>query len=191
MKTKYDFTSEGSITATLIDDYYLWIAFQGSDNECVLKKVSAFDPELTYFNLTITASKITKMYKDATYLYLAFDDSVYIGARFSKNNPLITYSYLTKPTVITERAVDVIASATKLYFLTPGESGAYVNVIEYNSSAVYVETHALSDSTGDITEAKKFDIDESGFVWIVSEPSDIEIVKLNSTTGLFNKYTIT
>lgn len=187
MKNKFTY-SENRVTAIANDGYYLWIAFLGEDGISRLYKVSAFDPELRYYNLSITADEIKKIMVDTTYIYLALNSS-YLGERLSKANPLGTYTYINKPVGITEKAVDLVFDNTHIYFLIPGEisetNTKIVRILKSNLS--YVETIDLTT----VNNATKIDIDESGRLWVVSEVDPIKLTKVYYDTAWhFTTYTL-
>src|SRR5574343_1853239 len=165
MKDKYTFSGKQKITASFVTGDYIWIAFYGVDNECTLYQSSVFNPNQIFWDLDITADEIKSIVEDATYLYLALDDTTNIGGKVTKASPAVTY--FVKNVGIIEEAVDVIEDSTFVYFLTPGiDSGVNSKIAKYNkSSRAFVEIIDLST----VTNAKNIDIDNSGVLWVQSD----------------------
>lgn len=166
MKSKYTFVGEQKITATFVSGNYIWIAFYGVANKCTLYKSSIFNPNLIYWDVKITGDKINYIIEDTTYLYLALDDSIYIGAKVTKNNPSII-TYFTKHVSLTEKAIDLTKDSTYIYFLIPGiDSGTNTKIAKYNASTrAYVETIDLAT----LNNTTKIDIDIDGVLWTISD----------------------
>jgi len=166
MKEKYTFVGEQKVTASFVSGNYIWIAFYGISNKCSLYKSSIFNPNLIYWDIEITGNEINYMIEDTTYLYLALDDSTYIGAKVEKNNPS-TITYFTKDVGITEKAIDLTRDTTYIYFLIPGIAfGTNTKIVKYNASTrAYVETIDLAT----VSNAKKIDTDVNGNLWLVSD----------------------
>jgi hypothetical protein len=190
MNIKKFLYTENTISATLINGYYLWLAYEGSSNVCHLLKNSAFDPSVNYFTLNVTANKINQMWQDSTYLFLALNDSAKLGCRINKQNPINSQTYFTKPIGIVEEAIDLIMDTSFVYFLIPGTaSGTNAKVLRFNKSATYIQTINL---TG-ITNAQKIDIDSSGNLWVIVNTVPPKAVKIQYISGVysFSTYIIT
>jgi len=177
MKNKYSFTGEQKITATLVDEDYLWICFYGVSNRCALYKSSKFNPNIKYWDVDISADEVTAIIDDTSYLYLSLDDSVSMGAMVNKVTPS-TIAYYSIPAGVTEKAIDLIDDETYIYFLTPGiESGANSQIIKYDKSTLnFVEIIDLAKSGEIIENASKIDIDGLGNLWVVSELNSTPIL---------------
>ena len=88
MSNKRFIFSENKITAQAINQSsnHIWLAFsQDGDGNCAIQKVSAFDPDQLYYDIDIAVDEIVKMFISGSYLYLAYDDSSLIGARYNSN----------------------------------------------------------------------------------------------------------
>jgi hypothetical protein len=182
MKTKYTFPGKQAITSQLVSGEFLWIAFFGEDSICSLYKSSVHNPNYRYWEVEITAEEIKYMIEDNSYLYLALDHSVYIGAKVKKTSPT-TINYFTKEDGITEEAVDLVDDGTYIYFLIlgTGATGENTKICKYNKSTrAFVETIDLSD----VNNAKKIDIDNQGNIWVVSNLDSVPIItKIWMDTG--------
>jgi len=177
MKNKYSFTGEQKITATLVDEDYLWICFYGVSNRCALYKASKFNPNIKYWDVDIAADEVTGIIDDTSYLYLSLDDSLSMGAVVNKVTPS-TITYYSIPLGVTEKAIDLINDETYMYFLTPGiNSGTNSQIIKYNKSTLdFIEIIDLSKSGEIIENASKIDIDGVGNLWVVSELNSTPIL---------------
>jgi len=154
MESKHTF-SLTECTAIYKESTYLWVAFNVSGGICHLYKLDAYDLTNLFFDISVTATKITGIIDTGSYIYCSLDDVTNIGIRISKTNPLVDYTYIPIPAGITEEAVGVTYDATKLYFLTPGLiSGTNAKVVVFTlSSLAYSETVTLTS----ITDARKID----------------------------------
>lgn len=178
--TKYDYNVT-VISAICQVGEYLWIAFTGSGGNSILKKVSAFNPYQVFFTITVSVDNINKIKSYGDYIYLAIDDSNYIGVYFNSNSPLTTYGYLDRPIGITEESIDVSISSTNIFFLTAGVlSGTNSKVVRFSSST-YVFGEIIDLST--ITNANTMDIDGSNNLWIATNELSPKLVKVYNSGG--------
>jgi hypothetical protein len=165
MNSKYIFSGKQKITTSFVTGDYIWLAFYGVSNICSLYESSVFNPNLIYWNLNVTADEIKSIVEDASYLYLALDDTTNIGGKVTKASPAI--AYFIKNIGIIEEAIDIIEDATYVYFLTPGlGSGVNTKIAKYNKTTrAFVEIIDLTT----VTNAAKIDIDNSGNLWVQSD----------------------
>ena len=165
MKNKYTFSGNQKITASFITGDYIWLAFYGVANSCKLYEASVFNPNILYWDLSVTSDKINSIVEDTTYLYLALDDATNIGGKVTKASPAL--AYFIKNVGIIEEAVDVTQDSTYVYFLTPGNiSGANSKIAKYNKTTrAFVEIIDLTT----VTNASKMDIDNTGVIWVQSD----------------------
>ena len=187
MKNKFEF-NENTISATLIDELYLWIAFEGVDSVSTIYKSSIFNPNTVYWNVDIVGDEITSLWQDTLYVYGSLDDDTNIGVRFLKTSPN-SFSYYTIHSGINEKAIDLITDATYVYFLTPGIiSGENAKIVKYNkTSLAYVETIDLTT----VFNAKKIDIDRSGNLYVLSDTNPVILTKVSYSGGWsFTSYTL-
>lgn len=187
MKNKFIF-NENSVSYTLIDDNYIWIAFDGIDNISTIYKSSVFNPNTIFWNVDVVADEITSLWQDTLYVYGSLDDDTNIGVKFLKTSPN-TFSYYVKQSGINEEAIDVIVDATYIYFLTPGTiSGENAKICKYNkTSLAFVETIDLTT----VFNANKIDIDRSGNLWVLSDTNPVILTKVYySGSWLFTSYTL-
>lgn len=185
---KYNY-EESKISSIINDAYggpYLWLAFESLTDTCLLKKVSAFDPYQTYYNLDIPASKIVKMYTDTTsYLYMAVENSSYLGYRYQKNNPNGTVVNYTRPSGLLEMPIDILLDNTYVYFLMPGKiTGEVSKIIKYTKSGTYNQTIILTKSGEDIKNAIGFTLD--GDIWIVTDENPSRLVRVYDAGGYYD-----
>ena len=178
----YNF-SENQITAFAVDSSgYLWVAFdQDASGNCAFQKVSSNNPLQKYYDIDIAVTQIKRIYVGSSYVYLAYNDDSYIGARYSLLNPLTTYTNFDIPAGITEAPVDVRADDTYIWFLIPGNtSGTNAKLVKCTLAGTYVETVDLPT----ITNAKSFAIDsDTGDLWIVTYTSPAKLVRVYDDGG--------
>jgi len=184
MKNKYQFLGNERITATLLENDMLWIAFYGIGGICKLYGCSAYDLDVVYYDLNINANEITSIIEVSNYLYLSLDDTTNICAEFNLGNPTDIW-YLTKDSGIIEKAIDVAFDSSILnqaYFLTPGiisGENAKISVYDYNDS--FVENIDLTT----IYNASKISVDTDGLLWVLSDvdTSSPIITKVEQVSG--------
>lgn len=177
--------SENKITAQCRDDDCVWVAFLGSSDSCTLQKRSQFNPAVKYYDITITASEITRIKVLGNYIYCSLDGDTNIGLRMGKSDPSGNYNYITIPSGVTEKAVDVTINSdeTFWYLLTPGViSGEYAKVIVVNDTA-FSETVTLNESGINIRNASSMTIDASDNVWIVTDTDPISLIRFYDSGG--------
>jgi len=187
MKNKFEF-NENTISATLIDELYLWIAFEGVDSVSTIYKSSIFNPNTVYWNIDVVGDEITSLWQDTLYIYGSLDDTTNIGVKFLKTSPN-GFSYYVKQSGINEEAVDVIVDATYVYFLTPGTiSGENAKICKYNkTSLAFVETIDLTT----VFNANKIDIDRSGNLWVLTATNPVILTKVYYSGGWsYTSYTL-
>jgi len=178
IKRRFDY-SEQKITAQVIDETnsYLWVAFsQNESGNCVLKKVSAFQPDQVYYSIDIAVDEIVDMKISGSYIYLAYNDSSLIGAKYSLTSPLTSSTDFNIPSGITESPVAVEVNGSSVYYLIPGNSsGTNSKISEITTSGVLVENIDLST----VTKSKSFVLDsDTGDLWIVTYTSPVNLVRV-------------
>jgi len=185
----YNF-DESAINSFIVDETsgeFLWISFsQDASGNCALQKVSAHNPLQKYFDIDIAVDEITRMYISSSYIYLAYDDDTYIGARYSLANPLTTYTNFSLPVGITEAPIDVLVNGSYVFYLIPGNtSGTNAKIVVLTTSGTYSETIDLST----ITNAIAFSVDDSDNIWVLTNESPSKLVRVYDDGGY--TYTIT
>lgn len=195
MNIKRHTYDKNQISAILADGHYLWIAFKGSSGSCTLYKVSAFDPTLVYYDITLTVTEVTQIIESSGYLFLSAIDDNYIGVRIVQNNPLGSGNivYIDKPSGYSEGAIGVVSRQNDAIFLMPGEeSGGYTSLLGFNRSTLIQSiTLDLDESGKIITNAKSMTIDSSNNVWVATYTDPINLVKVYYSGGyLYTVYTI-
>lgn len=184
---RYTFT-ENKITAQVVDQAYeqIWLAFlQDANGNCAFQKRSAFNPSQVYYDIDIAVDNINKMIIDGSYLYLAYDDSTLIGARYAVNNPLTDVTNFSIPSGITEIPIDLLVSGSDLWYLTPGiTTGENAKLIKMSTTGVFDEIIDLSETGNIVTNAISFTEEtSSGDLYIVTNNSPSELVRVYQTTG--------
>ncbi|MFH0805979.1 MAG: hypothetical protein V1901_03840 [Patescibacteria group bacterium] len=165
----------GEITALCRETNFLWIGYIAS-GLARLRKVSIFNPNLVYYDISISGIRINKIINSGDYIYLSIDSNINIGARFYKTNPIGLFIYYTKPAEIIENSIDLITDFNYVYFLIPGLlSGTNAKIVKHNkSTGAFVEIINLTT----VNNAKKIDMDFYCNIWVVSGVSDIELIKV-------------
>ena len=185
----YNF-SENQITAFAVDSAgYLWIAFaQDASGNCAFQKVSVNNPLQKYYDIDISVDEIKKISVSGSYVYLAYNDTTYIGARYSLLNPLTTYTNFSLPAGITEAPIDVLINGNDLFYLIPGESsGQNAKIVVFNTSGIFDQIIDLST----VTNAKSITIDSgSGDLWVVTNSSPANYVRVYEQSGGNWTYTV-
>ena len=179
---------ETQIISQIVDqtNNQLWLAFaQDASGNCALQKYSAFDPSQVYYDIDISVDSITKMFIDGSYLYLAYDDTNYIGAKYSINNPLTSNSTFNIPSGITEAPVDLLVSGSDLWYLLPGNAtGINAKLIRLNTSGVYQETIDLIETGNIITGASSLTIEpNSNDLYVITNTSPSKLIRIYQMTG--------
>lgn len=193
MKTNYPFLGNQKITATLVYNDIIWIAFYGISGICKLYGCSVYDLDTIYWDLDIIADEITAINVDAYgYLYLAIDNATNIGIDIDSSSPNIGWA-LAKDAGVLEKAVDVVYDSVLNYnfFLSPGLlSGENAKISVYDdSNDNYVETIDLTT----IFNASKISADDSGNLWVQSDLNSVPILtKVYPVSGVwdFINYTL-
>ena len=185
---RIDYSSNKAIGAIVIDSTKksLWIAYKKNlSNKCLLKRVSAFNPNQLYYSIEIEVDEIKKLTISGDYIYCAYEDSALIGARYSTSNPLTTSTDFSIPSGITEAPVDVLVSNSDLWYLIPGTAtGENAKLIKFSTTGTYDETIDLSETGNIITNAVSLTEDTgTGDLYIVTNNSPSELVRVYQTTG--------
>ena len=181
--------SQSNVTAIARVGQFLWIAFEGSDEECTLYKVSAFNPNQIFYEITVPVTKINRIKPDSNheYIYLAVDSDNYIGIRYKHGAPLTTYTYIDKPSEISENSVDLEVDTSYVYFLIPGiASGTNTQILKYERT-----NHTLDD-TFDLTtidNCKTMTMDDNENLWLATYTDPCKLIKVDNT-GSYESWTI-
>lgn len=182
------------VTAQIVDETngFNWICFaQNNDGVCRIQKVSANNLFQIYFDIEKEIDSIPCSTINTTSLFLGYEDDELFGELFSLTNPLTSSTEIEIPDGILEAPVNVKVSGSSLYFLTPGVlSGTVANIIRYNTSGVFQEVIELSKSGAEVTNASAFTIDASGDLWVVTNNSPAEYVRVFDTGGFNWDFTI-
>ena len=168
--------SESHLLHSVVDTsggQYLWLLFADT-----LKKVSANDPTLIYFDIAQTQT-LVKGYVSGSYIYLAVDDATYIGKRYSLTAPITSYTNFSLPAGIVEAPVDLLVSGSYVYFLIPGNDlGTNAKIVKMSTAGVFSETIDLTT----VTNAKSFVMVGTEF-WVVTYGSPSTYVRVYDDSG--------
>lgn len=179
---RFNYFSNKQITTHIIDknNAYEWIAFaKNSDGNCILTKRSAYNPNQVYFSVDIVVDKIVDMKISGNYLYVAYEDTINIGAKFYTINPITTVTNITRPGGLQENPVAIVTDGTNIYFLTPGIiSGTSAQIFKYNTSGTLLDTIDLYDSAISINNATDLVIDSNGDLQIITNTDPAKIVRV-------------
>lgn len=163
------------------DENYLWVGFAlNSSGVCILEKQSSFSPDQTFFSIEKEVTSIVTMDSDAAKLYAAYDDDTLIGEFFAINNPLTTSTEISIPSGANEAPVDMKVDGSDLWFLLPGSlSGVEAALLKFTTSGSYVETIPLSG----VVDATSMAIDSNSDIWIVTNTSPANVVRVFEISG--------
>lgn len=190
----FDYT-EPTITAQVVDDtnQFLWLAFsQNSEGNCIFKRVSAFDPFQVFFSIEVAVNKITSMKILGSNIYLAYDDSILLGARYSISNPLSSSLDFTKPGGLTEDSIDLVIDGSDVFFLLPGNtSGNNAKIVKFSTSGTFDQIIDLLSSGNIVLNANTMTIDTNSNIWIGTYTSPATLVRVYDTGGGVYIFTIT
>jgi len=178
------------VTAIASDGQYLWIAFEGSNDSCILRKVNAFDLNQIFYELTPPVNKINRMLVTANDLIGVCDSDTISVIRYDKTNPL-NDSGTTLKGAITESPIDLNIDGTDLFILYPGNtSGENAKIQRLNASTIaLVQTIDLIKSGEVIENAKSLATDEDSNIWVVTSDNPSLLVKVFPASGGFYDFT--
>lgn len=184
---RFVYSNNKKITAIKSDivSNYVWMAYEkNTSNVCILKKQLAFEPSQTFFTVEVSVESINDLDINSSYLYTAYDDADLIGQRFLMTNPLTSVTDIDKPVGVTEEAVALGINGSDLWYLIPGEaSGTNAKLIKYNTSGVFQETVDLVKSGSVVNNAKSFDFDSNGDIWIIAYTNPAEYIRVYELSG--------
>ena len=191
----YNF-NEKIVTALCFDDYaskYIWIAFaKNNDGKCILHKASAFNPYQNYFELEYEVDRINRIVKQGNYIYLAVEDTTYIGYRISTTSPTTTFTAINIPVGINESPIDIAVDVNYIYILTPGNMTGEVAKITKMTLAGNLEEIIELDESGNtpINDAVGITIDSLGNIWVVTGTDPAQLIRVYEDSGGIYTYTI-
>lgn len=185
-----DYGEEGKVTAEAIDRTngdFLWVAFeQDSLGTCPLKKVSAHDHSVVYFDLDIPVDRINRMVQVGNYVFLAVNDDDYYMYRVHVSNPITGQLGFAHPAGVTENPVDVVLDSGSLWFLTPGDtSGENAKIIETNSVGTHQQTIDLMESGEEILNAKRLTVASGGDIYVVTYTDPVQVWRVYEISAGF------
>lgn len=165
---------------------YIWVSFEkNSENVCIIEKQFAFDTSQVFFSLEREVDGINAIYNDGTNLYVAYNDDNIFGERIRCSTPLTSTTELSFPLDVIESPVDIKFFGSSVYYLTPGiEVGENAKIIKYASSnGSFQETIDLTKSGTEVKNASSFIIDSLGDIWIVTNESPANVVRVFDDSG--------
>jgi len=184
---RFTYPSDPSISALVVDQIsnFLWMAFeQNSSGNCIIKKQFAFLPTQTFFTVTRAVDEIRNMTLNSSNLYVVYNDPTAFAEKFSLTNPLTSFTQITAPGGITESGIDIQINGTDIWILTPGiVSGENAKLIKFNTNLVFQETVDLNKSGSIVTDAKSFTVDGNGDMWIVTNTSPAQFIRVFALSG--------
>lgn len=194
MATRYNYTSDKQITALKVDssNNFAWMAFaKNSDNKCIIEKQFGFNPFQTFFTLERSVEEVTAMDLNSTHLFVAYNDSTLLGEKISLSNPLTSTTEISLPAV-NEYPIDLHINGSDVWFLLPGStSGNVATLLQYNTSGTLVETIELIKSGAEIVNASSFTIDGLGDLWVVTDTSPANVVRVYEDSASIWNFDIT
>jgi len=180
--TRFNFSDNKQITTQIADNEsnHLWTAYaQNANGICLLKKQGAFNPYQTYYTVSRYVTNINALDYDIDNLYVAYDDSVYLGEILDKLNPLTSTTYISKGT-FAESPIDVKVNGTDLWFLLPGNiSGQNAKLLKYDTDGIYQDEIELTT----VVDAKNMVIDENDDIWIITYTDPVQLVRVFELSG--------
>lgn len=175
---RIDYSNNKEISAIAIDASHnmLWIAYKiNSSGYSILKRVSAFDPTQTYYSINIEVDEIKKLIINGSDIYCLYNDSSYIGSRYSLTNPLTIYTNFNLPGSVVEVPVDFTVDGNYVYYLIPGEmSGQHASIVKLDTTGSYIETIDLST----VTDAKAICFDENSEIRVVTYTDPVKLIRV-------------
>jgi len=175
------------ITASKADNTnnFLWLAFlQNSAGNCIIEKEFSFKPTQTFFTIERAVDEVRNMDLSASFLYVVYDHATAFAERFSLNNPLTTFTQITRPVGANEAGIDILYDGTDVWVLTPGTaSGENAKLFRYNTSLVLQETVDLTKSGSTVTDAISIDNDSGGDLWIAMNTDPGQYVRVFALSG--------
>lgn len=192
---RFEFADEKEITAQKADniDNFLWVAFaQNSSNNCVIKKSGFSFPTQVYYSLNRQVNQVNALDLDDTNIYVAYDDSTYLGEIISKINPLTVFTTISKVGIF-ESPVDVAINGTDLWYLLPGSaSGTNAKLLKYDTDGVFQQTvDLITSGVETVTEATSMAIDTNNDIWITTFTDPARVVRVFELSGGIYDFEIT
>ncbi|MBN1467722.1 MAG: hypothetical protein JW924_03270 [Fusobacteriaceae bacterium] len=184
IKRRYTY-NEKELTAQLADGYYLWTAFLGESGISKFIKSPIFDPTRILYEINLPVDKVVAIGKNNTYIWVAVEDSNYVGIRINRTNPLSTLRYYSKPIGIIENPVDITVG-NNIYFLIPGIiSGENAKLLRFNLTSTSLQESIELDIGGvAIRNASSVDIDvDNEILYIATNEDPITLAKLEDDGG--------
>ena len=175
--------NQSQVSSLLIDAQntdYIWVAFEKDTNNITkLFKNSAHNPLQKFYDITVPVNRINRMTQDSNNIYLSVEDSINLGYKYSKSNPLTSILPITIPIGVVEYPIDIAVSDDDIYFLTPGNiSGEIAKIIRTDKNGNLLEVFELQQSGDTILNASGMTIDDDDNLWVVTNTSPVTLVRV-------------
>jgi len=182
--TDYRF-SQSKVVAQAIDGQYLWIAYELKDSVCLIRKVSAHDLTQIYFSISLSVTSINAMKVLNGIVYVGVTHATTAFYLLATGNPISSQTIITRSAVlIDESSIAVTASATNVYFLSPGnQSGNNAQIVSFDIDGYYVETIELLKSGIVVSNAISIAVDSSDNLWVVTTSDPTELYRVYFQSG--------
>jgi len=184
---RIEYTNNKRISASKSDltNNGIWITFaKDSDNNVIIERQSAFDPEQNFFSLTRTVDAVNDLDIDSSNLYVAYSDTTLLGEIISLNNPLTITITISRPVGLTEDPVAILVNATDLFFLIPGIlSGENASILRYDTSGVLQETIELTKTAETVINASTMDLSDIEDIWVGTNTDPAQFVRVFELSG--------
>ena len=109
---------ESEITATLVDGYYIWIAFKGVSGVCKLKKCDVFDPEKSTRAALAYILEYSKQFHSLDFGILSFNMNPSNLEKIMEENPDAKYWQIPKEKLGKARPLEASNYVSKIYSLS-------------------------------------------------------------------------
>lgn len=183
------FTSEyPTITSMITRETYspgVWAITASEAGICHLKKMSIYDLDVVSVDIEVEATEVIQLVNTGSYMYLLYNDSDYLGSRYSVYNPYTaTVIYYTAPAEITENPIGMGVTSTYVLFLFPGtDSGKLARIAVYTLAGVYQETIDLGESGALVYDATSITVDDDNNAWITTNTTPANLIRVWYTAG--------
>lgn len=181
------YVDDPKISAIKVDtvDNFVWVAFEKNTSDIVvLEKQTGTDPSQSVFSVNKSVDEINSMDIDATNLYVAYEDDTLFGEQINKDNPITLTVTIPFPVSANESPIYVRINGSDIWFLTPGSaSGENAKLYKYDTTPTLQETVDLTKSGAIVTNAQSFDFDSNGDIWIVTNTSPANYVRVYALSG--------
>lgn len=185
MKITRIIENSGQVTALFRERTYLWIGYILS-GQARLRKVSAYDTSLIFYDGVINADKILRIRSaDTSDIFLVLDSTTYIGAAVPVDYPT-SIKYAPKPTGISRNAVDVTFNNYYAYYIILGIESSIPAKLTHGYLSGTNQPYGIYDLTlggTTIYTPSAVTRDENSHLWIVTYTNPVQLVKVTLGSG--------